>query len=397
MTTNDFRINLAWRLLANKKGNFLGSVLAITMGVLLIHVNFVIFDGLWDGLIRDFSGYVYGDMRIRNNEDYITRSDVALVNFLENFPTVESATPRLYAMASMNASKNGKTTEEFKITLVGISPFQDILTSAVHEHVSDEQFISSRSSIVLGQMVARDLGNLQVGDKVDVKIVDRWGNDKIKQFTVSDIASIYGAFGFDTYIHIDTLRDMLGRKGETEAILVKLHDRKDVQEFKKFLANYLHSNEYEIQDVEESAEDVLARVRSGISMIEPIGYFSLTSSGFIIFAIQSMFIRTIVNKIGIIRALGAKRTDILIIFSIQAIIIGAIGAGLGTASGLGFAVLMDNAQFRFGDDVSIPLEINYNLNKIVLTALAALSLSIVGALVPAFFATGISPMEAMRK
>jgi lipoprotein-releasing system permease protein len=246
-------------------------------------------------------------------------------------------------------------------------------------------------------MVARDLGDLQVGDKVDVKIVDRWGNDKIKQFTVSDIAFIYGAFGFDTYIHIDTLREMLDREGQTEAILVKLHNEKDIQGFKKFLGNYLKSDRYEIQDVEEAGEDILTRVRSGISMIEPIGYFSLTSSSFIIFAIQSMFITTITHKIGIIRALGVKRMDIVGIFFIQAIIIGAIGVCLGTLSGIGFAILMDNAQFRFGDDVSIPLEINYNLNKIVLTALAAFFLSIIGALIPAFFAARISPLEAMRK
>lgn len=392
----NYRIVLSWRFLSSNKGNFFASVMAVVFGILLIHVNAVIFDGLWDGLIRDFSGYVYGDVFVRDDGDYITRSDSALVTFLEGFPFVEAATPRLYSIASMNATKNGKTIEEFRISLVGVKPVQDIRTSTVAEHVEHPQFIPTRRSIVLGEMIARDLGGLEIGDKVDVNIVDRWGKDSVKQFTVSNVASIYGAFGFDTYIHIDTLREMMDRQGETEGILVKLYNREDTDEFIQILSQYLKEDDYEIQDLEEAADDILARIRSGISMIEPIGFFSLTSSGMIIFAIQTMAVNTKTKQIGILRAIGTPRKDVLIIFLIQGIIIGGIGVILGTVVGLGFATFMDAADFRFGDDVSIPLEINHDWGKITQTALTALLLSTLGALAPAFLATKISPIEAMR-
>jgi len=392
----NYRITLSWRFLSSNKGNFFASIMAVVFGILLIHVNAVIFDGLWDGLIRDFSGYVYGDVFVMDDEDYITRSDSALVDFLEGFPLVEAATPRLYGIASMNATKNGKTIEEFRISLVGVKPVQDIRTSTVAEHVEHSQFIPTRSSIVLGEMVARDLGGLAPGDKVDVKIVDRWGKDHTKQFTVSNVASIYGAFGFDTYIHIDTLREMMDRQGETEGILIKLYNREDTSEFIEILSQYLKDDDYEIQDLEEAADDILARVRSGISMIEPIGFFSLISSGMIIFAIQTMAVNTKTKQIGILRAVGTQRKDVLVIFLIQGILIGGIGAILGTVVGLGFATFMDAADFKFGDDVSIPLEINHDWYKITQTALTALLLSTLGALVPAFLATKISPIEAIR-
>jgi lipoprotein-releasing system permease protein len=392
----NYRIVLSWRFLSSNKGNFFAPITAVIFGILLIHVNAVIFDGLWDGLIRDFSGYVYGDVFVMDDEDYITRSDSALVDFLEGFPLVEAATPRLYGIASMNATKNGKTIEEFRISLVGVKPVQDIRTSTVAEHVEHPQFIPTRSSIVLGEMVARDLGGLEIGDKVDVKIVDRWGKDSVKQFTVSNVASIYGAFGFNTYIHIDTLREMMDREGETDGILVNLYNREDTAGFIQVLKQYLKDDDYEIQELEEAADDILARVRSGISMIEPIGFFSLTSSGVIIFAIQTMAVSTKTRQIGIIRAIGGQRKDVLIVFLIQGIIIGGIGAVVGTVVGLGFGVFMDTADFRFGDDVSIPLEINHDWNKIAQTALTALLLSTLGALAPAFLATKISPIEAMR-
>lgn len=392
----NYKIVLSCRFLSSNKGNFFASVTAVVFGILLIHVNAVIFDGLWDGLIRDFSGYVYGDVFVMDDEDYITRSDSALIDFLESFPYVEAATPRLYDIASMNATKNGKTIEEFRISLVGVKPVQDIRTSTVSDHVTNPQFIPTRSSIVLGEMVARDLGGLEIGDKVDVKIVDRWGKDNVKQFTVSNVVSIYGAFGFDTYIHIDILREMMDRQGETGGILVKLYNREDTNEFMQILSQYLKEDDYEIQDLEEAADDILARVRSGISMIEPIGFFSLTSSGMIIFAIQTMAVNTKTKQIGILRAIGIQKKDVLVIFLIQGMLIGGIGAILGTVVGLGFATFMDAADFRFGDDVSIPLEINYDWTKITQTALTALLLSTLGALVPAFLATKISPIEAMR-
>ena len=39
----DYRVNLAARMLANKRGSLIGAVLAVSIGILVIHVNFVIY------------------------------------------------------------------------------------------------------------------------------------------------------------------------------------------------------------------------------------------------------------------------------------------------------------------------------------------------------------------
>ena len=44
----DYRLNLATRMLVNKKGSLIGAVLAVSIGILVIHVNFVIFQGIYD-------------------------------------------------------------------------------------------------------------------------------------------------------------------------------------------------------------------------------------------------------------------------------------------------------------------------------------------------------------
>jgi lipoprotein-releasing system permease protein len=100
------------------------------------------------------------------------------------------------------------------------------------------------------------------------------------------------------------------------------------------------------------------------------------------------------KEIGVMRAIGAKRKDILIIFIFQGIIIGAIGACVGTAAGLGYTVYADVTKMSFNN--SLPLEVTYNWEKIIQTALTSFALAIIASLYPSYRATKLLPVEAMR-
>ncbi|HSA76052.1 MAG TPA: ABC transporter permease, partial [Nitrosarchaeum sp.] len=207
----EYRLRLAKRMLFNKKGSLIGAVLAVTIGILVIHVNFVIFQGLFDAIVRDISNYRNGDVLITDEEDYIDKSDQALVSWFERIPYVEAATPRLSSSASINMTKFGTLHEKTRIPIVGVDPFRDIQASTVHETVTDGQYVFAKNSIVLGSNVARDLGGVEVGDSLKLKIVDRFGQDQIRRFVVTGIASSPGGQGFDysVVVHIDTLRDLM--------------------------------------------------------------------------------------------------------------------------------------------------------------------------------------------
>ena len=374
----------------------MGAVLAVTIGILVIHVNFVIFQGLFDAIVRDISDYRNGDILVTDEFDYIDKSDLSLVNWFERIPFVDAATPRLSSTAEMNMTKNGKRTEESRVPIVGIDPFRDIRTSTVHETVTEGNYVFSRNNIVLGSNVARDLGGAQVGDSVKVLVVDRYGQDQIRRFTVSGIANSPGGEGFDytAVIHIDTLRDMMNRHGDTGSLMVKLNDPTKAFEVKEFFLRSFPHDDFLAETIEESAEQQLAGFRSGIAMISMIGYFGMGSSAFAILTIQIMLVNGKTKEIGIMRAIGAKRKDILLIFIFQGIIIGAIGAGVGTAAGLGYTVYADVTKMSFNN--SLPLEVTYNWEKIIQTALTSFALAIIASLYPSYRATKQLPVEAMR-
>jgi len=392
----DYRIKLAKRMLFNKKGSLVGAVLAVTIGILVIHVNFVIFQGLFDAIVRDITDYRNGDILVTDEADYIDKSDLSIVNWFERIPYVEAATPRLSSTAEMNMTKSGKRIEETRVPIVGIDPFRDIRTSTVHETVTEGSYVFSRNSIVLGSNVARDLGGAEVGDSVKVLVVDRYGQDQIRRFTVSGIAQSPGGQGFDytAVIHIDTLRDMMKRPGDTSSFMVKLNDPSKAFEVKEFFLRSFPNDDFLAETIEESAEQQLAGFRSGIAMISMIGYFGMGSSAFAILTIQMMLVNGKTKEIGIMRAIGAKRKDILIIFIFQGIIIGALGACVGTAAGLSYTVYADVTKMSFNN--SLPLEVTYNWEKIIQTALTSFILAIIASLYPSYRATKRLPVEAMR-
>lgn len=374
----------------------MGAVLAVTIGILVIHVNFVIFQGLFDAIVRDLTDYRFGNLQVTDEEDYIDKSDNYLVKWFERIPYVYAATPRLDSTAAINITKLGKRIEDTRVAVVGVDPLRDIKASTVHTTVTEGQYVFSRNSIVLGSNVARDLGGAQVGDDVKLKIVDRYGQDSIRRFIVTGIANSPGGNGFDysVVVHIDTLRDMMDRDGYTGSIMVKLNDPSKSTELKNLFLQTFPNDDFKAETLEEVAEAQLSGFRSGIAMINMIGYFGMMSSAFAIVTIQMMLVNSKTKEIGVMRAIGAKRKDILIVFLFQGLIIGAIGATVGTAAGLGYTIYAKETKMSFNG--SLPLEVTIQWDKVIQTALTSFSLAIIASLYPSYRATKLLPVEAMR-
>ena len=386
-------------MLANKKGSLIGAVLAVSIGILVIHVNFVIFQGIYDAIIRDMTDYRFGDIFITHEEDpTIERSHLVYTNWFERVPIVQAATPRLSGTADIEFRSEGKMNEQFDVKIVGVDPVTDVQASTVHTTISDGQYVYARNSIVVGETVSQDLGGVKVGDNIKLILTNQWGIEESKRFIVTGISKTAGGQGFDTSVimHIDTLRSMLDRPDESNSIFVKLNEKNPeaaVDIRKQFLAAYAN-DDLKAQTIEESAESTLKGFRSGIAMINLIGYFGMGSSAFAIVTIQMMLVNSKTREIGVMRAIGAKRKDILMVFILQGMIIGAIGAGAGTGIGLAYTTYAKETNMQFQG--SLALEVNYNWAKIGETALLAFFLAVLAAIYPSYRATKLQPVEAMR-
>lgn len=392
----DYRVRLALRMLTSKRSSMIGAILAITVGILVIHVNFVIFQGLYDAFVRDMKAYQFGDIYVTDKEDYIKKSDTLLVGWFERLPQVSAAAPRLLTSASINSTSLGVRHQEYQIPIVGVDPRFDIRASSMHKTITEGQYVTTRSSMVLGASVARDLGDLKVGDNIRVKITDRWGVDNFKRFTVSGISESTGGVGLDSSVimHIDMLRDLLGRNGQSNSLLVQMRDADATVKVRDLFLAAFPNDDFNAETIEESAESQLAGFRSGIAMINVIGLFGLMSAAFAIVTIQMMIVSGKTREIGIMRAIGARRKDILVLFIVQGILMGTMGAATGTVAGLAYTAYAKETKMTFAG--SIPLEVTYDWFAIGRTALLAFILTIVASAYPSYRATKLLPVEAMR-
>ena len=423
----DYRLNLAARMLGNKRGSLIGAVLAVSIGILVIHVNFVIFQGIYDAIIRDMSDYRFGDVFITHQEEgTIERSSSVYTAWLERFSAVKAATPRLGGTADIEFLNMGQINEEYDVSVLGVEPVSDLQASKIHETVDEGQYVYARNSIVVGETVARDLGGcyvgvksalrgggedptttsdqfdtdcqVKVGNNIKLIMENRVGEEVSKRFVVSGISKTAGGQGFDNsvIIHIDTLRSMLDRPDESNSILVRMNDRNPLvvnDLITQFSAAYQNDNLL-IENIEQSAESTLKGFRSGIAMINLIGYFGMMSSAFAIVVIQMMLVSSKTREIGVMRAIGAKRKDILIIFIFQGMVIGLFGAAVGTGLGLVYTTYAKITNMQF--EGSLALEVNYNWEKIGQTAFLAFGLAVIASLYPSYRATKLQPVEAMR-
>ncbi len=298
-------------MLFNKKGSLIGAVLAVSIGILVININAVIFQGIYDAIIRDMTDYRFGDIWVTHEEDStIERSHVVYTNWFERVPIVKAATPRLSGSADIEFRNDGKLTEKFGVSVQGVDPVSDILASQIHTTVSEGQYVYARNSVVVGQTVSDDLGGVRVGDNIKLLMTNQWGEDTSKRFIVTGISKTAGGQGFDrsVIIHIDTLRSLLDRPDESNSIFVKLNEKNPEGALSirnQFLAAYAN-DDLKAETIEESAESTLAGFRSGIAMINLIGYFGMMSSAFAILTIQMMLVNGKTKEIGIMRAISGQ-------------------------------------------------------------------------------------------
>ncbi len=391
----DYRLKVAVSMLFKKKSSMLAAVIAVAIAVLVIVINYVTFDGVANAIIRDLVDYRFGHIQITDRNGDIERPDSELIGFLESTGMVEGATVRLSDVASINNTRTPIPVRAYGVPIVGILPQEEEDATRLTDTVVQGTFLTSRDSIVLGASVADDLG-ARIGDPVRVKVTDESGNEQTKMFMVVGISETAGGLGFDTsaIVHIEALRDLNGRDDSSSELIVRLHDQQDSDRVSQAFSARYAGERFKIQTIEESAESILQGIRSGIAFINVVGYFGMLSSAFGIITIMMMIVTSKIREIGVMRAIGSSKTDVMVIFLLQGTIIGAMGAALGFLLGSSYALYAQNSDLSFGE--SLALAVRYDPVFVANTALTGLVMGVVASIYPAWRTTKLEPAEATR-
>ena len=382
-------------MLFRRKGSMLAAVIAVAIAVLVIVINNVTFVGAANGITRDLTDYQYGNIQITDKNGPINKPDSEIIGFLHNTGLVQGAAVRLEESASINNTRTAIPVKDYGVRLIGMSAPDEAHASKILDTIKQGTFITSPDSIVLGVNVARDL-DARIGDPLDVKVTDSHGNDVVKRFFVVGLSQSAGGFGIDSaaVVNIKTLRDMTDRPNQSSDVIVRLYDINQKDQLVREFAARFPNDQFKAQTVQEAARGILQGVASVNAFINIVGYFGMLSSAFGIITIMMMIVSSKLREIGIMRAMGSNKADIMAIFLLQGIIIGAMGALLGFALASGYTIYSSASRLSIGGGIA--LDVRYDPYATAQTAATGFFMAIVASLYPAWRTTKLQPSEATR-
>ena len=197
-------------------------------------------------------------------------------------------------------------------------------------------------------------------------------------------------------IPLETYIDRMDPAHKLAQVTVKLRNQADMGEISAMLLGRVRQAHHGIEDVEvvdldaeaaKSYQNFLEQMRGWKVVLLSLAGTVLLVGGVGVLSVMLISFSDRRFEIGLRKALGASDEEIFIQFLLEAVVLAAIGAALGTVSG---AILSQALSASF------PYGLVINPMGLLTAWLVALVLAVVFGLYPAFRAMRLSPMEAMR-
>ncbi|MEM0096100.1 MAG: FtsX-like permease family protein [Candidatus Bathyarchaeia archaeon] len=346
-----------------------------------------------------------------------------LVNDTETISQIENVTTALAIIQRVGYIKNadGKVR---RVTIVGVN-FEAYKAVYESTFVAEKGEIPSNpenTAVVVGKRVSDPWGNgthlCTPGDIVEILWTNTTARPLRNESYVGSVVAVLqeiGGFSIggpsDTSIYIPiTQAQVFFGTDKCEMIIVKLKsdDKVTIESTAKTIRNALGG-----QVTVTSATAVLNIISSVFSTIElflaGIAAISLLVAGIGIMNIMIVSLMERTREIGILKALGMKNRTVLLIFLTEAAIIGLMGALIGVGTGWGLAELVvrifsTNGGFggglRQGGQTTAAGTVRITpllTPTVFLGAIAfGLTVSLVFALYPAWRASKLKPVDALR-
>jgi lipoprotein-releasing system permease protein len=256
------------------------------------------------------------------------------------------------------------------------------------EKIVQGQALINSESILIGTELASDLG-LGVGDKLRLSS----GTGRVQTLTVSGIFDLgnKAANARNTFVALRSAQTLFDLVGGASVLDVTVHD--------VYTAETIAQKMHQLTGLQADSwiktnEQFFTAVKAQTTANTAIRFFVALSVGF---GIASVLVVSVVQRsreIGILRAMGVTRGQVLRVFLIQGGLLGLGGAVLG--SGIGALALFLWQRFMRNADGSVMFPLVFDSGLLLQTLLLATLTGLLSAFAPALRAARLDPVVAIR-
>ncbi len=398
---------MAWRNVVRNVRRSLITVGGIAIGLAALLFLWGFNDGAHNSMVRNLQEVIVGSVQIHARgffrQPKLERivPDPGRVVSLLNQAGVDRFSFRLRSFALAAGEDNSEG-----LVMLGIDPDSEGRTTRLHKKVGRGRFIrqTDRTSCVLGATTARNLG-VTLGDEIVLLAEDRYRSLAAEKFRLVGIIDS-GEMGIDRGLVIVPyafMQEMLSMQGKVSEIVLQVSDDQ-LEPVTAFLRNHLDHDRYEVL----RWYDMYPMMKQWVELENGFYYIFLTivllivAAGIMNTVLMSMLDR--IHEFGIMMALGSSRLRIAAMVTLESMLLGSAGILLGTCLGLALVTFYHyqgidlSAQMttvtRFYIDPVIRTEID--LDHLLNTLVAVLVASVLAAIVPAWRAARLEPVEALH-
>jgi ABC-type lipoprotein release transport system permease subunit len=403
-------VKMAWRNMWRNWRRTAIATIAIVLGLVLLIFMDALIKGsdqaIFGNAVRLYGGNVQvhapGFREKANRLPMLPLADAdAVIEKVRAQPEVVAASRRINT-GGIVGSREGT----YPVSITAVEPEVEAPTSLVAENINQGRFLTAedRDSIVIGQGLA-DLLDVTVGDRVN--LLGRRKNESMRQRTMT-VVGIYSLGLGDAekgtvFINLPTAQTLYNlRNQETEvAILLQNVGQESavIPALKADLPNYEVDS---WKTLRPAIQQTLA-IKGAFTLILGLIVLLIASIGILNLMLMAVFERT--REMGVLGALGMKGRQLMGLFLLEGIFIGALGAVVGCILGgllvmavgqvgidMSYASGMGEMTALMGDR----LYPSVTVGAVVIRGIAVVIIAALASLFPAWQASRKEPTESLH-
>jgi len=314
---------------------------------------------------------------------------------IDDVETVEKISGFEYVVPGIFLSTEVKYKKEVGFTLVSGIPvenFEGFFLDSGTE-LEEGRFIKEgdKYDAIVGSRVMKDMfdSTLRLGNKIEIRG---------KEFKIVGVLKEIGNSQDDSQINIplETAREIFNKPDDVDAIIAQVKTASDIPQLQEKVEKELERKRDDTNFQVVTATQILEQINEvlGVMQFVLVGIAAISLVVGAIGIMNSMYTSVLerTKDIGIMKAIGARNSDILQIFLIESGLIGLVGGIFGIALGTGMAVIIGQLSVNAG----FLLLINIEPLILIFGLLFAFVVGVLSGILPAYQASKLRPVDALR-